>query len=69
MKNLRMAQETAFKKKKNVQVIWRGYTEEVDHNGPAFTTADLRGRLVLALRHILKMHKMKHFRGDEEQVY
>lgn len=68
MKNLRKAQETAFEKKKNVEVVWRGHKDVVEHTGEIFTTKDLRGRLLLALRHILKIQKKKSFGKQEETV-
>ena len=67
VKNLRIAQKTAFKKKKKVEVMWRGFTEVVQPSGPAFTTPDLRRRLLIALRQILEINKMKNF-PEQEQI-
>lgn len=63
-----MAQQTAFKKKKNVEVVWRGYTSIVEHTGPEFSTEDVKERLLLALREILKLHKIRSFPEREEKV-
>ena len=64
-----MAQEAAFKKKKNIEVIWRGYKDIVEPNGPKFTTSDLRGRLLMALREILDMKNKKSFPTREQKIY
>lgn len=63
-----MAQQTSFKKKKNVEVIWRGFTDIVEPSGPEFTTQQLRGRLLLALREILRIHKIRSFPKEEQKV-
>lgn len=64
-----MAQERAFKKKKNVEVIWRGYKDIVKPTGPLFTIDDLRGRLFLALRQILRNNGTDSYPEKEETVY
>ena len=69
VKNLRLAQSTAFKKKKKIEVLWRGYKDVVDPECPEFTMQVIRERLVHALRTILKTQKLKHFKGKEEEVY
>ena len=67
--NLKMAQRTAFQKKKVVEVTWRGYTYFVQPAGPEYNMNDLHGLLLLALREILILHKMTRFAGKEEEVY
>ena len=44
---------------------WRGHTDTVEATGPEFTIADLRGRLLLALKEI---KKTKNFSKKEEKV-
>lgn len=65
---MRRAQQTAFKKKKKVEVIWRNYTDTVEPTGPEFSTADLRGRLLLALRQILQIYQLQSFEEPEQSV-
>lgn len=57
MKNLRLAQKQAWKKNKVTKVIWRGYTDVVKPTEKEFTTADLRCRLLKALREIVNKKK------------
>lgn len=54
VKNLRIAQETAFKKKKPVEITWRGYKTIVEPTTAPFTRLNLRCHLLLALREIRK---------------
>lgn len=65
---MRLAQKTAFEKKKNVEVLWRGHTVTVEASGPEFETEDLRGHLLLALSSIKKLHKLETFAIEEEKV-
>lgn len=60
---MRKAQSTAFEKKKKIEVIWRGHKEVVEPTGSKFTSSDLRDRLLLALKGIMKKQKM----DDEEE--
>ena len=64
--NLKLAQETAMKKGKSIEVIWRGYKDSVAPSDPKFTVAVLRSRLLLALRYILRKKNLTRF-GDKEQ--
>ena len=64
-----MAQNAAFKKKKNIKVVWRNYQTTVMPTGEKFTLDDLRGHLLLALKEILKLHKMDKFNQDEESIF
>ena len=68
VKNLKLAQETAFKKKKKVEVIWRGFHDVVEPTGPEFTAQELRQRLYIALKEILKIHDLSSFPEGEEKV-
>ena len=68
IKNLQMAQKTALKKKKKVEVVWRGYTDVIDPSESVFTTSDLRGRLLTALRNVLLIHKINKLPKSEEDV-
>lgn len=68
VKNLRVAQEAAMKKKKNVDVNWRGYKDTVEPTEHRFTLSELRGRLIVALREILKINKISKFSAKEESV-
>ena len=58
VKNLRIAQETAFKKKKPVEITWRGYKTIVEPTTAPFTRLNLRCHLLLALREIRKKKKL-----------
>lgn len=64
-----MAQQTAFKKKKSVEVIWRRYTDVVEPTGPEFDTKQLRDRLISAMRNILMIHELPNFPKQEEEVF
>ena len=64
-----MAQETAFKKKKKVEVVWRKYKTVVDPSGSKFTTSDLHDQLLTALKEILKIQNKKTFQKDEQEVH
>ena len=66
---MRLAQETAFKKKKDILVVWRNYKLTVQPAGPKFNTTELREHLLLALREILKIHNMKSFSPEEESIF
>lgn len=66
---MRIAQQTAQNKKKDVVVVWRGYKTTVHAAGPVFTTNELRGYLVLALNDILKNRNMTAFDGGEEEAF
>lgn len=66
---MRLAQQTAFKKKKKVSVVWRNYKTIVHPTGHEFTTTELRGYLLLALREILKIHDLENFPPNEEKVF
>lgn len=68
IKNLRMAQQTAMKKKKSVEVIWRGYKDVVEPAEPLLSTPVLRGRLFHALESISKSKKQKKFVEKEQYV-
>lgn len=48
---------------------WRGYTDVVEPTEPVFTTSILRGRLLLALKQIMRNRKIKSFDGVEETVF
>lgn len=58
----------ALKKNKSVEINWRGIKETVEPGGPEFTTADLRGRLFVALQAILKNNGRDNFQGQEQKV-
>lgn len=66
--NLKLAQERSFLKKKKVEVVWRGYQMFVEPNTPKFSTADLRGHLLTALKEIMKIHKIKSLPKAEQKV-
>lgn len=68
VKTMIIAQETATKKKKSVQIVWRGYKDVVLPSEPLFTDDVLRYRLILALRSILKSSKGESFDEKEEAV-
>lgn len=57
-----------MKKKKNVEVLWRGYKDVVIPEDPKFTTEILTKRLVTALGKILTLNRMKSFKKSEEIV-
>ena len=65
VKNLLMAQNTAVKKKKKVEVQWRGYSTFVEPTSTKFKTKDLRDQLLLALREISNLKKLS---PSEENV-
>ena len=67
VKNLRVARETASRKKRKVELVWRGYRDLVEP-GPEFNVVELRGRLVMALRAILRINKIESFTADEQKV-
>lgn len=69
VRNLRIAQDTAFVKKKRVEVVWREYKTSVEPTGPRFSKADIRRELLMALRGILRIQKKKKFSPEEEQVF
>ena len=63
-----MAQETALKKNKKVEVMWRGYKDSVEPSEPVFTALDLERRLITALNEILNIHDIVKFPKKEEKV-
>ena len=66
---MRLAQETAFKKKKKVEVVWRGYRKVIEPAGPVYNNSELRAYLVQALAQILKESNAERFAEEEEKVY
>lgn len=55
--NLRIAEKTANEKKRNVDLLWRGYKLVVEP-GQERTLHDIRGELLHALREIMKTKKI-----------
>lgn len=68
VKNLRIAEETANKKERPVEVLWREFKTVVEPSKERFSVDDLRGRLLQALKAILKIHGIKCFPPKEEKV-
>ena len=68
VQNLRLAQQSAFKKKKKVEVVWRGYRDVVEPTGQEFKTSELRQRLLVALKEIMKIHNITSLPKGEEKV-
>ena len=68
VKQLRLAQKTAFQKKKRVEVLWRDYRTYVEPTGNEFDHNDVREKLLNALREILKLHNLSKFSPSEEKV-
>lgn len=66
--NLRLARKTAIKKNKKVEVLWRGYRSYVGPSDPEFSNSELRRRLLVALREIMKIHKLSSLPKSEEKV-
>ena len=69
MKNLRLAKETANKKKKRVEVEWRHHKAVIEPTGSQFTTKDLVQRLLEALKDILQIYQLQHFNPEEQKVF
>ena len=68
IQNLKLAQRTAIKKKKKVEVLWRGYRSFVEPTDNEYTHKELRHRLVVALKEILKIHGLSNLPKNEQKV-
>lgn len=58
----------AVKNNKIIEINWRGFKDTVEPGGNEFTTEDLRIRLLVALKAILRLNDIPRFSEKEQQV-